>query len=199
MVLYDSMPSLVPLFGRLRDHDPEALNDILTHCQKQFLRLTKKMLGDFSRLRPEWDTDAVYNQASIRLIEDLRDVPFDSPKDFLCLAAYEIRRTLIDLTKRKKVVGRGCGGDPGSGPDPLGEAADGSTNSPDKLAMLGEFHDAVAAAPEDERVLFDLLYYQGLSLPEVSALLGVPLSTLKARWQAARANLMRRLKNETPV
>jgi RNA polymerase sigma-70 factor (ECF subfamily) len=75
----------------------------------------------------------------------------------------------------------------------------GSTNDPVKLAMWDEFHTQVASAPPDEKQLFDLLYYQDMSLPAVSAMLNMPLSTLKLRWQNARVNLMLRLKNELPV
>lgn len=194
----DPSPSLVQLFDRHRDGHPAAVNDILAHCQDRLVRLTRQTLRQYPSVRQWGDTADVYGQASFRLIRALRELTFDTPRDFLCLAALHIRNTLIDLTRRAKVVGWGRG-DPGSRPDPLGEKAADSTNAPEKLAMWTDIHEAIAAAPADERELFDLLYYQGLRQAEAAEVLGVPLSTLKTRWQAARVNLMRRLKNEPPV
>jgi DNA-directed RNA polymerase specialized sigma24 family protein len=68
-----------------------------------------------------------------------------------------------------------------------------------KLAMWSEFHDTVAALPDDERRLFDLLFYQGLTLPDAGHLLGVPPPTLKYKWQDARTRMMLRFRNDPPL
>jgi RNA polymerase sigma-70 factor (ECF subfamily) len=61
-----------------------------------------------------------------------------------------------------------------------------------------ELHTRIAGLPDEDRRLFDLIYYQGLTQPEVAELLGMPLRTLKLAWQHARARLMLGLGNEIP-
>jgi RNA polymerase sigma factor (sigma-70 family) len=186
-------PSLSPLFADLARGDPDAINAILTRCQKRLKALTRRALRGFPAVRQWDDTSAVYAEASLRFLAALRELSFANPADFLCLAAWQIRMTLIDLTRRKQFVG--CPGGLVGNYDPAGD----STNDPQKLLMWGEFHAVVSALPEQERKLFDLLFYQDLSLNDASQLLGVPRSTLKLRWQNARANLMLRFRNQLPV
>ena len=51
-------------------------------------------------------------------------------------------------------------------------------------------------ASEDDRSLFDLLWYQGLTMAETSELLAVPLRTLGRRWKLVRVRLYRDLLSE---
>jgi RNA polymerase sigma factor (sigma-70 family) len=192
MSAHDSPPSLVPLFARLSSRDAAAINDILTHCQKRLKALTRRMLNRSARLRDSFDTSEVYGQASIRFLRALRRLPLSTPADFLRLAAWHIRRTLIDLTRRRKFVGVAVGLN-------INYAADDTDDSPVRLAMWQEFHEVVANLPDDDRQLFDLLFYQELSLGDASHLLGVPKPTLKLRWQQARARLVARFRNLPPV
>ena len=62
----------------------------------------------------------------------------------------------------------------------------------------GEFHEAVGALPEDERDVFDLLWYQGLTRQEAAALLEVSAKTVQRRWQAACLRLHDALHGELP-
>jgi RNA polymerase sigma-70 factor (ECF subfamily) len=61
-----------------------------------------------------------------------------------------------------------------------------------------DFHEAVAALPEAERELCDLLWYQGVTQPEAARLLDVPERTLKRRWQAVRLKLFDLLEGNLP-
>jgi RNA polymerase sigma-70 factor (ECF subfamily) len=53
--------------------------------------------------------------------------------------------------------------------------------------------------PEAEREVFDLLWYQGMTQEEAADLLGLSLSTVRRRWQAARLRLYEALGGELPV
>jgi DNA-directed RNA polymerase specialized sigma24 family protein len=70
------------------------------------------------------------------------------------------------------------------GTAPRYERAD-ITAGPGELALWTEFHTQVAALPEDEREVFDLLYYQNLPRADAAALLNVSVKTLVRRWQKA--------------
>src|SRR5437764_1134251 len=67
-----------------------------------------------------------------------------------------------------------------------------------RLAIWSEFHQRVDALPEEEREVFDLLWYQGLTQPNAAAVLGISEATLKRRWLAARQRLHKALKGSFP-
>ena len=61
-------------------------------------------------------------------------------------------------------------------PAPDLEVAD-TTYEPGRLAEWTGFHAQVEALPEEEREVFDLLFYQGLPQAEAAAVLGVSWSS----------------------
>jgi RNA polymerase sigma-70 factor (ECF subfamily) len=69
---------------------------------------------------------------------------------------------------------------------------------PATLEGWARFHEQVEALPGEEREVFNLLWYEGLSQGEVAALLGVGLRTVKRRWQKARLLLYEGLRGEPP-
>ncbi len=81
-------------------------------------------------------------------------------------------------------------------PDPAGSRR--SFYDPGRLAEWTGFHAQVEALPEEEREVFDLLFYQGLPQAEAAAVLGVSERTIKRRWQAARLALHEALGGRLP-
>ena len=67
------------------------------------------------------------------------------------------------------------------------------SSDPQKLSQWTEFHEYVEKLPEEDRSLFDLLWYQGLTMGETSELLGLPLRSLGRRWKSVRIRLYRDL------
>ena len=65
------------------------------------------------------------------------------------------------------------------------DEADDSEN-PCNLAEWTEFHQQVDALPEDEREVFNLLWYGELTQAEAAEILGIAVRTVIRRWQAAR-------------
>ena len=52
---------------------------------------------------------------------------------------------------------------------------------------------AAARLPDDLRVVFDLLWYQGMAQAEAAALLGIAVATVKLRWMKARLQVQQAL------
>jgi RNA polymerase sigma-70 factor (ECF subfamily) len=154
------------------------------------------MLDNYPALRRYEQTDDVVQRASLKLWEALRDVTLDSSDHFHNLAAQKIRQTLLDLVKHycgPKGEARNRYTDPGGkaadDPDgPLAQIADVS-HEPQTLAQWGEFHEAVEELPEEERAMFDLLWYEGLTQAEAARVLGVCEKTIQRRWRNARGRL----------
>ena len=178
----------------------EARNELIRHSRERFRLLTRQMLRGFPGLRQWEDTSDVLQNVLMRIDRVLLALDVPTPRDFLSLAACQIRRELIDLTRHHfGPHGQGTHQIPpgqigrGSPPDPADQRDD-----PCHLARWSELHETIANLGEDERELFELLFYQGMNQIEAAALLELPVRTLQRRWQKARTNFMTRLGGDLP-
>jgi RNA polymerase sigma-70 factor (ECF subfamily) len=189
---------------RLQAGDESARKELLNCACERLTRLTRKMLKDYPRLKRWEQTGDVLQNATLRLYRALEDVRPASVSEFFRLAALNIRRELLDLAKhyygprglgaKHASVARRAESDSGT---PAIEPAD-PGGEPGHLVPWTEFHSQVEQLPEDERQIFDLLWYQELSQAEAAALLKVSERTIKRRWQAARFKLQRALQGNLP-
>jgi RNA polymerase sigma factor (sigma-70 family) len=178
----------------LRTGDPSARDELLARASERLTRLTRRMLGDFPAVHRWEQTDDVLQNAAMRLYRALSEVQPPTVADFFRLAAAQIRRELIDLARRYSGA-RGLGANlAGSAPAEKDDLASlnppDTTRDPDRLAAWTDFHRAAIALATDEREVFDLLFYQGLSQAEAAAVLDVSEATIKRRWRAARLRLV---------
>src|SRR5688572_11066870 len=129
--------------ARLQDDDPEAREEVLRHAGGRLQRLTRKLLNDYPGVRRWEQTDDVLQNAVVRLLRALRDVRPATVREFLGLAALQIRRELLDLA-RHYYGPQGAGAhhasqagapDGAAPPDPGDSAAD-----PARLAEWCEAH-----------------------------------------------------------
>src|SRR4051794_18945804 len=95
----DSSTQLHLFLARMQAGDLTARNELFRHMTGRLERLTRKMLHDFPGVRRWAGTDDVLQSALIRLLRTLQAVRPATPRDFLGLAAEQIRRELIDLAR----------------------------------------------------------------------------------------------------
>jgi RNA polymerase sigma factor (sigma-70 family) len=117
-----------------------------------------------------------------------------STRDFLNLAALQVRRLLLDLARHYR--------------SPAGPAAvlgaslpTGDLPAPDSERDLDRwqaFHEAVAWLPNEEREVFDLRFYHGWRHDRIAEVLGVSERTSQRRWQSACLQLRNGLGDEMP-
>ena len=69
---------------------------------------------------------------------------------------------------------------------------------PQRLANWSDFHNQAEQLPPEEREVFDLIYYQGLSQAEAAAVLNTSERTIQRRWQTARLTLNDTLDGRLP-
>jgi RNA polymerase sigma-70 factor (ECF subfamily) len=201
----DQTTQLQGCLDRLRAGDESARNELLQRACDRLLRLTRKMLRNFPRLKRWEQTDDVLQNALMRLCRALQEVTPSSVHDFFRLAALEIRRELLDLSRHyfgpHGSAARQASAVENDGsarsPHPVCDKQD-STLDPGRLAAWTEFHQHVEALPDAEKEIFDLLWYQGLTQDEAAVLLQTPLRTIQRRWQMARLKLHRAMKGERP-
>jgi RNA polymerase sigma-70 factor (ECF subfamily) len=190
---------------RLQAGDESARTELLNCACERLTRLTRKMLKGYPRLKRWEQTDDVLQNAVMRLHRALGQVRPASSADFFRLAALNIRRELLDLAKHYYGPrGRGTKhatvdekSDAKSGVVAAHEAAD-DAGEPHRLAAWTEFHRQIERLPDEEREVFDLLWYQGLGQAEAASLLNVSDRTIKRRWQSARLRLHEALRGEMP-
>src|SRR5262249_35102084 len=155
-------------------------NELIRHASERLRSLTRQMLhGSYRRVRDVQETDDVLQSALVRLHRALQDpgVRPASLADFFRLATLQLRREPMALARHHFGPGRPRLVSPGPTPSapsasPPVEAAD-ATHNPERLLDWGEFHTAVAALPDEDREVFDLLWYQELTQAEAAAVLAV--------------------------
>ena len=178
--------------------DSAARDAIIAHVCDRLRGLTRKMLhDDYARLHRWEQTDDVLQNALLRLHRSLAQVKPISAEQFYGLAATQIRRELIDLARHhfgprgvsaKHQTDRSTG--------ERRDSLDGHASpafEPQDIDGWTRFHEEVERLPADERRVFDLVWYQGITQPEAAEILGVSLKTVKRRWQSARILLRERL------
>ena len=189
---------------RLKKGDPAARGELIDCSCRRLLQLTRKMLRRYPRVKRWEETGDVLQNVSVRLHRALGKVVPDNVRDFLKLASLQIRRELLDLVKHyygplglgaKHATQHGDGETP---QESAGNQAVDPAQEPSRLAAWTEFHSQIDQLPEEEREVFDLLWYQGLSQAEAAQLLNVTSRTIQRRWQAARLRIYERLNGELP-
>jgi RNA polymerase sigma factor (sigma-70 family) len=195
---------------RLADADESvrqsARTGLVTAAFERLQALARRMLRDYPAVRRGGEeTGDVLSAAYQRLDRAMRDegvlAQMRTPRDFLRLATLQVRRELRDLADRQRVRQRHFTAPPLPGDDASLTAAAppvDETASPTKLALWSDFHRQVEQLPDDEREVFELLWYQELSQADAAQVIGVAEKTVQRRWLAARLRLHDLLGGELP-
>jgi RNA polymerase sigma-70 factor (ECF subfamily) len=187
---------LESLLDRWANGDGTAVDEIIAHSQDRLRRMAHRMLAAKPHLGRWNQTDDVLQNALVRLHRALKVVKPDSKSAFHGLAATQIRRELADMARQfygPEGQGRHHKSDPGIADSqgdrqPRYEAADPATDPQDQFEMA-EFHECVGKLLDEEREVFELIFYQGMSQTEVARLKEVSERTIKRRWRDARLSL----------
>lgn len=168
----------------------EARHAIINHASDRLERLARKMLTKFPRLSRWEQTGDVLQNALLRLHRSLSTIRPQTVRQFYGLAAAQIRRELLDLTRHHfGPEGVGArhhtdGANQTARYERFAEAD--SSSEPSSLSEWTYFHEAVQRLPDAEREVFDLYWYEGLDQKEVATILNVTDRTVKNRWRSAK-------------
>jgi RNA polymerase sigma-70 factor (ECF subfamily) len=189
------------LINRMNAGDGKARDELIAHTADRLHKLTRKMFEDFGRVKRWADTDDVMQNSMLRLLRALEAVRPASAAEYYRLAACQIRRELVDMARHyfgPEGLGanhRSIAGADGQAMaiDPVNDAAN-STLDPSVLSQWTEIHDLVEKLPDEQREVFDLLWYHEMTQEEAASILNVSVPTIKRRWLAARLRLQESLK-----
>jgi RNA polymerase sigma-70 factor (ECF subfamily) len=146
------------------------------------------------------ETDDVLQNALLRLLRALQEVQPGSTREFFGLAAEQMRRELLDLT-RHFYGPRGEGAhqaSPGQAEDPRASALEpvDPAEPGEELERWCAFHQQVEQLPTEERELVGLIFYHGWKQEEVAELFQVDVRTIQRRWKAVLVKLHDLLQEE---
>jgi RNA polymerase sigma factor (sigma-70 family) len=200
-----SNDTLQEWLGKLQTTDDAAFDvvreEVIRLASIRMESLVRKMLRNYPRLRRWEQTADVLQNSLFRLHHALSTIHPENAGQFFGLAATQIRRELIDLTRHHfgpeghaaRHHTDGIGSTRGKVPSVEREAD--NRGEPSTLAEWTDFHEAVQKLPEVERQIFELYWYQGLDQKTIASLLKVTDRTVKNRWRNAKL-FLRRLLND---
>jgi len=185
---FDSV--LLSKLAKLTLSDDEAMDSFIDHVSDRLRELTRTMLRAFPGVKKWEETDDVFQNAVLRLINALREIRPESTRQFLGLASLQIRRELLDLM-RHYYGPLGHGANHGGGLHlgnstnrPIDGLAD-SSLEPAKLAEWSELHRHIEQLTEPHREVVELIFYHGFTQLDAAKLPEVNVRTIQRRWHAA--------------
>ena len=116
----------------------------------------------------------------MRLHTNLQHFRPDSPLHARRMIALEIRRQLLDLSRRYSRKSHHAASYESRGGDP------GGTIKHASLEEWHEFHRQVEQLPESVRETFELAWYAGMPQEEIAAELEISIRQVQRRWRTAR-------------
>lgn len=192
------------LIVRIRAGDEVARDELIRRAQRRLEKLARKMLKGFPKVVRWVDTEDVLQSALMRLLRALDTVAPEDTRAFFGLAAEQIRRELIDLT-RHFLGPEGQGTNHESvyaGPEDGGPAFDPvDVRTLEDLERWRALHDEVERLPAEEREVFGLTFYHGWTQEKIAELFGRDERSIRRYWQSACELLRQRLgaRSEMPV
>ncbi len=184
---------LVDLIERLGNGDDDARRLLLERAHQRLVRIAATIFrADFPALHHRHELESVVSEAWLRLDSSLEAVQPRTVDEFFGLVIVKIRQVLLDMARRQQRADRagrfpaaerdGCDGvvsfEPGD-----------TTHEPGRLALLAEFHQQVASLLGDERRVFELLYYGGLTQAEIARVIGLHPRKVCRLWFSATQQL----------
>jgi RNA polymerase sigma factor (sigma-70 family) len=184
---------LVNLIERLGQGDDDARRLLLERAHQRLVRIAATIFrADFPALHQRHELESVVSEAWLRLDSSLEAVQPHTVDEFFGLVIVKIRQVLLDMARRQQRADRG-----GRFPAPERDGRDArgtfepgdTTHEPGRLALLAEFHQKVTSLLGDERRVFELLYYGGLTQAEIARVIGLHPRKVCRLWFSATQHL----------
>lgn len=193
------------IYRRIAAGDSTARDDLLWRAAARLEQLASHMLRNYPAVRRWEETGDVLQMAVLKLLRALDQVQPQTTREFVGLAAEQLRRVLIDLVRHyqgKHGIGKRTAGAISVGDDADPQTIDPNAShepSADELESWRQFHEAVEDLPVMEREVFMLGYYHGWKQAETAALFQITERSVRRYWQSACTLLRERLGNEPPI
>lgn len=183
-------PEITRLLNLAATGDADAVRDVFPAIYRELRQLASAKL---SRVPPggTLQTTALVHDAYLRIV-GRHEGGWESARHFYFTAARAMRDILIEDARRKSSQKRG-GGRAAVPLEELTMTLDGPPE--DVLALDAALTRLEKEDPEGHQFVM-LRFFTGLTIPEASKVLSVPVRTLERRWRFLRAWLQREIESE---
>jgi RNA polymerase sigma factor (sigma-70 family) len=177
---------LTDLISRMKAGDRHARQDLFAHAFSQMERMTRKRLDQqFGRLRFHGiETGDILNDAMLQLVKRFEQGTeldrLTCERDFFVMVAQYIRWALLNAANRFAQQKQVLPGD---------DFLPGQTAHPFSVEQMTAFHAEVERLPQEQREVFELLYFCDRGYDDAAELLGVHRDTIKRRYRDAKEAL----------
>jgi RNA polymerase sigma factor (TIGR02999 family) len=182
----DPTSEVTRLLGEIGRGQKDAVNQLLPLVYDELHRLARSYFrrerGDHT-LQPT----ALVHEAYLRLV-DQRAV-MENRGHFLAVAATQMRRILVDYSRKHSAARRGSAGEKVLLEDTMAIVE----HQPLDMLALDNALKKLADLDPDQSRLVELRFFGGLSVEETAEVLGVSTATVKRSWSSARAFLHRQM------
>ena len=192
---FETSTTVRGILAEIARDEPTAVDRLFLHVMDRLRKLSHSLFLARKDLHHFEQGEDLLQNALIRLHRAVLDLKPDSTRAFMALALQHVRWALRDLARdmqRDKRI------------QAIGEIASKSAPlhtlkaEPETLLEWQHFHSLVEELPDEEREVFDAIYYGGASQEEVAERLSVSTRTVKRRWRNARSILGKKMLGEWP-
>lgn len=187
LTVREGLPDDTALLARLRAGDARAFEDLVTAYQHRVFGVALRMLG--RRAEAEEIAQETFLRAHRALGEFRGEARLGT-----WLYAIASRLCLNRLASAQRRLERGDEDALLRLPAAGGDAA----AALERSELSAALHDAIAALPEDRRIVVILRDLEGLAYEEIAEVLGLELNTVRSRLHRARVDLKAKLERWLP-
>jgi RNA polymerase sigma-70 factor (ECF subfamily) len=176
-----------PLLARLRAGDARAFEELVTTYQHRVFAVSLRMLSN--RAEAEEIAQETFLRAH-RALAEFRGEARLGTWLYAIASRLCLNRLASGPRRHERSDDIALSQAPAEGADAVGAL------ERDELAAA--LHEAVAALPEERRIVVVLRDLEGLSYEDIGEVLGVPLNTVRTRLHRARLDLKAKLERWLP-
>ena len=183
---HPDLQSFTDLLLQARGGDSDAVNRLFPLVYRELGRLAHRQL-QWERSGHTLDTSALVHETFLKLVDQPR-IKWQDRAHFFRVAAWAMRRILVDYARRYRALRRG-GGLPAGQLDEETALAERS----ERLVALDEALERLGTASPRLRQVVECRYFAGLTEEETAEALGVTSRTVQRDWVKARSLLQQEL------
>lgn len=175
------------LLAEWSNGNPSALDKLIPIVYDELRRLASRYMRE-ERPGHVLQTTALVNEAYMRLL-GREQVRCQTRTQFFAVAAQVMRRVLVDYARTRNRAKRGHGEEPID----LGEVVLFSDDRAEEIVAINSALDNLAAFDARKGRVFEMRYFGGMSVEEVSEILQVSTITVARDWRMAKVWLRREI------
>ena len=180
-------PDVTQLLSAMQKRDPQAQEDLFPLVYRELRQIAANYMRK-ERSDHTLQATALVHEAYLQLVDQTR-VNWQSRAHFFGVAAQLMRRILVDYARGHSAAKRGSGGPKLS----LDEAIGLSDKGELPFDAIDEALSRLTELDPQQGKIVELRFFGGLTVEEVSEVMGISTATIEREWRMARAYLLRQL------